>query len=226
MKKLVAALAMAGAFLSSPVISNAALGDQTLKSGMNHKDVKALQEVLKKKGYFTSNTTTTYFGSYTKQAVMNFQKKNGLTADGVAGRGTFKALGIATQSTQVKSVSAYNPTGIVKTAQKYQGVKYVWGGSTPSGFDCSGFLNYVFKESVDVQLPRTVADIYKKGEKVAKPAVGDLVFFETYKPGASHAGIYIGDGKFIHSSSSQGVAISSMNSSYWSKRYIGAKNML
>ncbi|MFF2498402.1 C40 family peptidase [Peribacillus sp. NPDC058075] len=87
-----------------------------------------------------------------------------------------------------------------------------------------GFLKYVFEKSTDITLPRTVAEIYKKGTKVSKPQVGDLVFYETYKPGASHAGIYIGDNQFIHSSSS-GVGISSMDNSYWKQRYLGAKRM-
>ncbi|AZV43059.1 C40 family peptidase [Peribacillus asahii] len=114
---------------------------------------------------------------------------------------------------------------LVKEAKKYVNVPYVWGGSTPKGFDCSGFLTYVFKESSNTTLPRTVAEIYKKGTKVSTPKVGDVVFFETYKPGASHAGIYIGNDQFIHSSSSKGVSITSMNNSYWKERYLGAKRM-
>ncbi|MFC0273645.1 NlpC/P60 family protein [Metabacillus herbersteinensis] len=224
MKKLIASFVLTGALLSSPIVGSAALGDQTLKSGMYHSDVKQLQESLKKKGYFTNKSTTTYFGPITKNSIINFQKANGLKADGIAGTNTYKALGISKQASQpiVKSKSS-NATNIVATAKIYLNVPYVWGGMSPKGFDCSGYLNYVFNESVGKTLPRTVADIYKQGVKVSSPQVGDLVFFETYKPGASHAGIYIGNNEFIHSSSSKGVSISSMNNVYWSERYLGTK---
>ncbi|WP_050179645.1 NlpC/P60 family protein [Domibacillus robiginosus] len=227
-KKLIMAFTAAGILFTSPIISNAALGDQTLKEGMTHKDVTELQSVLKNKGYFTVNTTT-YFGSVTKKAVIDFQKKKGLKADGIVGPSTYKALGVSvtknTSPSQVKNTYTYEPAKLVKVAKKYINVPYVWGGNTPSGFDCSGYLKYVYQESQGINIPRTVAEIYTKGTKVSAPQVGDLVFFETYKPGASHAGIYLGNNEFIHSSSSQGVGISSMNNSYWSKRYLGAKRI-
>ncbi|TDL33140.1 N-acetylmuramoyl-L-alanine amidase [Jeotgalibacillus sp. S-D1] len=131
---------------------------------------------------------------------------------------------------QVVQDSAFDPpkpiknvdTGaeIVTTAKKYIGTPYLWGGTTPSGFDCSGYLNYVFdKHGID--LPRTTADIWSNGKKVSSPKIGDIVMFETYKPGASHGGIYIGDNQFIHSGDN-GVEITSLSNSYWSKAYIGA----
>ncbi|WP_050182642.1 C40 family peptidase [Domibacillus robiginosus] len=228
MKKLIMTFTAAGVLFTSPVIGNAALGDQTLKEGMKHKDVTELQTVLKKQGYFKANTTT-YFGPITKNAVIAFQKKKGLTADGIAGPSTYKALGVksakSTTPAQVKNTSTYDSAKLVNVAKKYMGVPYVWGGNTPSGFDCSGFLKYVYQESNKITIPRTVAEIYTKGTRVSTPQVGDLVFFETYKPGASHAGIYIGNNEFIHSSSSKGVGISSMKNSYWSQRYLGAKRI-
>ncbi|USK67042.1 NlpC/P60 family protein [Peribacillus frigoritolerans] len=229
MKKIISSFVVTGVvtglLLSNPLVSNAALGDRTLKSGMTHTDVKQLQENLKKKGYFNTDTTT-YFGTITKSSVVKFQKSKGLKADGIVGPNTFKALGVKKQTAKPANVGSTNKsTALVKEAKKYMNVPYVWGGSTPKGFDCSGYLKYVFEKSTDITLPRTVSEIYKKGTKVSKPQVGDLVFFETYKPGASHAGIYIGDNQFIHSSSS-GVGISSMDNSYWEKRYLGAKRML
>ncbi|KMY52530.1 endopeptidase [Bacillus sp. FJAT-27231] len=222
MKKMIVALTMAGTIFSMPIVSNAALGDQTLKIGMTHQDVKELKEALKEKGYFTSPTITTYFNSETKAAVMKFQKAHGISADGIVGKHTLQLLG-TTNKNNIPTSTA-NVDKLIIEAKKHMNVPYVWGGSTPKGFDCSGFLNYAFEKGIGVDLPRTVADIYKKGQKVSKPAIGDLVFFETYKPGASHAGIYLGNNQFIHSSSSKGVSVSSMNNSYWSKRYLGAKS--
>lgn len=111
-------------------------------------------------------------------------------------------------------------------AQKYIGVKYVWGGASPKGFDCSGLVGYSFKQSGKT-LPRSAAEMYKKGQAVSKSKLqkGDLVFFSTYKKGASHVGIYIGNNKFVHASSSNGVKIDSLGSSYYSKAYLGAKRI-
>ena len=116
---------------------------------------------------------------------------------------------------------------IVSFSKQYLGVPYKWGGTTPKGFDCSGFITYVYRE-FGVNLPRTAEEQYEKGEKVAKDDLetGDLVFFATYKKTASHAGIYIGDNKFIHASSGRGVMISDLDESYWRKSYLGARRYL
>ncbi|TYR81233.1 endopeptidase [Priestia megaterium] len=223
MKKLIATLTLAGVLISSPVVGQAALGDQTLKQGMKHQDVKQLQQVLKNKGYFKGNTTT-YFGPLTANAVKAFQRKNGLATDGIVGKGTYGKLGIKGKiKTNVKGVSGFNAAKVINKGKQYMGVPYRWGGMSPSGFDCSGFLVYTFKNSVGIQLPRTVAGIYQQGKSVSSPKAGDIVFFQTYKKGPSHAGIYLGNNQFLHSSSSKGVSISSLKDSYWSKRYLGAK---
>ncbi len=117
---------------------------------------------------------------------------------------------------------------IVTTAKKYIGVPYVWAGTTPSGFDCSGYTQYVFRQH-GINLSRTTDTQYKEGVYVPRSQLqpGDLVFFQnTYRPGISHVGIYVGDGNFIHASSSQGVTVTSLSNAYWAPKYYGARRVI
>ena len=117
---------------------------------------------------------------------------------------------------------------IVDNAKKLLGTPDVWGGSTPKGFDCSGFVQYVMNLS-GISLPRTTTEQYKVGTYVVKSSLqpGDLVFLQnTYRSGISHVGIYIGDGKMIHASSSKGVVTSSLSSSYYTQHYYGARRVV
>lgn len=117
---------------------------------------------------------------------------------------------------------------IVATARTCLGVPYVWGGESMSGFDCSGLVQYVYQKN-GISIARTCIPQYKEGVYVAKANLqpGDLVFFQnTYTTGISHVGIYIGDGQFIHASSSNGVMISKLSNSYWASHYYGARRIL
>jgi cell wall-associated NlpC family hydrolase len=117
---------------------------------------------------------------------------------------------------------------IVDTAKQYLGVPYVWGGSTPSGFDCSGLTQYVFRAH-GINLPRTTKEQWTVGKSISKSQleIGDLVFFaNTYTSGISHVGIYVGDNQFIHASSSKGVIISSLSNTYWAAHYYGCRSIL
>ena len=107
------------------------------------------------------------------------------------------------------------------------GITYKYGGTTTKGFDCSGFVGYVF-DNYDIDLPRTSSGMFKKGDKVAKDDLrpGDLVFFNTSGSGVSHVGIYVGDNKFAHASTSKGTRIDSLSMDYYEKRYVGAKRIL
>lgn len=124
-------------------------------------------------------------------------------------------------------VSAATPNEVASYAKKFLGVPYKFGGTTPSGFDCSGYIRYVFNH-FNIDLPRTSAEQYRLGTSVSKSNLqpGDLVFFaNTYKPGISHTGIYLGNGQFI-SAENEGVAISNLNTNpYWGPKYAGAKRL-
>ncbi|MDR7543428.1 MAG: NlpC/P60 family protein [Armatimonadota bacterium] len=114
---------------------------------------------------------------------------------------------------------------LLALSRRYLGVRYRWGGTSPTGFDCSGFLYYVYGR-MGVALPRTTFDMYDAGVPVPRQQLraGDLVFFQTVRPGPSHAGIYLGDGRFIHSSSGAGgVLVTSMTHDYYAPRYLGAR---
>jgi cell wall-associated NlpC family hydrolase len=114
---------------------------------------------------------------------------------------------------------------LTRSAMRYIGTPYVFGGTSPSGFDCSGYVQYVFA-MFGIHLPRTADVQYYAGHHTdGGIQVGDLVFFQTYEPGPSHVGIYVGAGKFIHSSS-HGVMISRLADSYWANRYLGAKRVV
>ncbi|MCT2134626.1 LysM peptidoglycan-binding domain-containing protein [Oceanobacillus kimchii] len=113
----------------------------------------------------------------------------------------------------------YNVDKLISTAKSLNGTPYVWGGSTPSGFDCSGFIYHVYNKA-GKGISRTSSQGYfDRSYYVNSPQKGDLVFFKnTYKSGISHLGIYIGNNQFIHAGSS-GVQITSLDNSYWSKHF-------
>lgn len=114
---------------------------------------------------------------------------------------------------------------IINEARKHLGTPYVWGGTTSNGFDCSGFTQYVLS-SQGVSIPRVASDQARVGEAVdvANLQKGDMIFFETYKPGPSHVGFYIGDGDFIHAGGDR-VQISNLSTSYYAERYLFSKRM-
>ncbi|MCP3030801.1 NlpC/P60 family protein [Halobacillus sp. A1] len=114
---------------------------------------------------------------------------------------------------------------VVSIAEDQIGTPYVWGGTTPEGFDSSGFILHVFDE-VGVDLNRKESDMWLyDGERVESPSIGDVVFFEgTYDTeGASHSGVYIGDDQMIHSGSN-GVEVADLNIDYWQDHYLGVKS--
>lgn len=281
-------------------------GDTTLKKGINHPDVKVLQEKLSILGYFENEEFTDYFGDKTLSAVKAFQRDTALEQNGIVGKNTFKLLDIKIKQSEIisenfvtlkerdsgntvkniqtklktleiylggingsfdtatkeavkkfqamegipdsgevdretiiKLTTASNNiiasrasasrkiinAQVVDYAKKFLGVPYRWGASSGKAFDCSGFSTYIMKK-FNVSLERTASGQFNNGTKVGKDDLqpGDLVFFTTYKKGPSHVGIFIGNNKFIHASSStRQVTISDLGTGYYSRRYLGAR---
>jgi len=115
---------------------------------------------------------------------------------------------------------------ITQTALRYLGVPYMWGGTSFSGVDCSGFVQTVFAKN-GIELPRMADEQFAIGKRIGTSFLmpGDLVFFETYTYGASHVGIYLGHGRFIHASL-RGVVIDTLGMTYYASRYIGARRLV
>lgn len=127
----------------------------------------------------------------------------------------------------VASPTGLMPTAIVGTALALRGIPYRNGGTDPSGFDCSGFVKYVFEQN-GVVVPRSVSEQFQLGTPVARETIqpGDLVFFSTVAPGASHVGIAVGAAEFVHAPSSDGfVRTERIDTVYWAARLVGAKRI-
>jgi cell wall-associated NlpC family hydrolase len=182
------------------------------------------------------------YGPVSRAAVRAFQKRHGLIVDGIVGPQTLGALGIRHEAAapkpsqpskpdreKTKKKPATNPSNrgarVASVAQRYLGIPYRWGGESPgTGFDCSGFVMYVFSR-VGVSLPRVVSAQYRVGAPVSRRSLrpGDIVFFN----GLGHDGIYIGGGRFVHSPSTGDVVkISSIHDSYYHSRWVGARRVV
>jgi len=130
--------------------------------------------------------------------------------------------------------AAFNPAAdeVLFRAIGLVGTPYVWGGNTPSsGFDCSGLIGFVYQDVAGIRLPRTTQQmLHMPGQQVSRNQLqsGDIIFFATAGRGrVSHAGIYVGEGRFVHAPSSGGtVRLDSVNAAYWNKAYLQAKRVL
>lgn len=215
-------------FLATTVLTAALLGitsiaGATVREGDKGQQVTQIQGALAKLGYKV--TVDGSFGKTTLAAVKDFQKAKGLEVDGLVGNQTYSKLMNSAFPEPNRGVTDITRR-IVSTAMSYVGVPYVFGGTSPSGFDCSGYIQYVFR-NVGISLPRTADVQFNVGKPIPKAELraGDLVFFETYEPGPSHVGIYLGNGKFIHASSYTGITVTNLDSDYYRPKYLGARRL-
>lgn len=122
--------------------------------------------------------------------------------------------------------SAVSNDPLWQVFSRYEGAPYRYGGTTASGFDCSGFIQTAYREAYGLQLPRTTSALRSAGQAVGRDQVrqGDLVFFRI-RGKEQHAGIYMGNGRFVHASTSAGVTESSLSSPYWQSRLSRARRL-
>lgn len=186
--------------------------------------VKQAQQYLQKLGYDPGGTDGK-FTKTTRKSIRSFQKKYKLKETGNLDNATYEELKWQAEAKDYGGNVA--STKILKTAAQYKGVPYVFGGTTPNGFDCSGYVQYVFAKN-GIRLTRTADTQALEGKFVSKKSLrpGDLVFFTTYEPGASHVGIYAGNNQFWNATSSRGIMLSNLNDSYWGPRYYTARRIL
>lgn len=128
----------------------------------------------------------------------------------------------------VASNSSGDTDELIRSAMGFLGVAYRFGGASPTGFDCSGFMQYVFRKSFGVNLPRTSAAQAGIGSHVSRSELqaGDMVFFRTHGSRISHVGMYVGGGRFIHAPrTGKRIEITSLSNKYWNSRYATARRV-
>lgn len=195
--KTIASFAFGTAILFT-TMSDASAASYTVKSG------DTLSSIARQYG-------TTY------QTIMS---NNGLKTTNIKIGQTLEVGGSKSTTTAKQPTTTASSKNVVSVAKQYLGANYRYGGSTPAGFDCSGFVTYVLNKSGKDTNRTTAAGFYNKSTKTSSPKAGDLVFFSsTSKKNITHVGIYIGNGKMINASGSS-VNIASIHSGYWKSKFI------
>ncbi|MGG5255145.1 LysM peptidoglycan-binding domain-containing protein [Neobacillus sp. SM06] len=166
----------------------------------------------------TSGDTLGKIAALSGMSVSELMKRNNLTSSLIFPGQTLKVSGEMAASTPVAAPQA--SSSVLDVAKSVMGVPYVWGGSTLSGFDCSGFIYYVFNKSGKSIGRYSAAGYFDRSYYVDKPQPGDLVYFaNTYKKGISHMGIYLGGGQFIHADEKRGISISNLDNPYYKAHF-------
>jgi cell wall-associated NlpC family hydrolase len=185
----------------------------------------------KKNGWYkviTSNKKQGWIAGYLVKIKKKIKPKKKKLASLASKEIKQKSIPVSSVEQDKSKISSFGEK-IVKTALRYKGSRYRWGGITSRGFDCSGFVLNVFRQ-YGINLPHSTKALYQKGVpvKAGELKPGDLVFFHTTRPGISHVGIYVGNGMFIHSSSlrSRGVRVDSLSNGYYKRRFIGARRII
>ncbi len=136
---------------------------------------------------------------------------------------------ISTSNNDNRAISQREADDLIMNAMSLIGVGYRWGGTSPvTGMDCSGFMQYIFRKSMSINLPRTSAEMATVGTQVSRSALqpGDMVFFNTAGRSISHVGMYIGDNRFIHAPrKGKSIEITSLSNKYWNSKYITARRV-
>ena len=205
-------------------VSSVTFASGAFRMGDQGSEVAEIQGYLIKLGYDVMADGD--FGPSTVDAVKSFQKSQGLNVNGTVDENTYRVL-VGREMPEVSRGTSSMARRLTSIAMQYIGTPYVFGGnSLYYGIDCSAYTQQIYAQ-VGISLPRTADYQYEVGTPISRSELlpGDEVFFTTYTYGASHCGIYLGDGNFIHASSSRGVTISSLNEHYYSTHYIGARRM-
>ncbi len=223
-----------GASTSNRIVDVAAKGDKAYIIGLNKGWYKVIYEgnICYIRSDYLELTEYPYENQKSPNSPKFFRlgKSTGVAPSASALNGGTSSGGMNSDNLGSSDSTGSTADGqaIVNKAKQYLGVPYVYGGASPSGFDCSGLVYYVLK-SLGYSPYRTPADQYKQGTYVSKANLepGDIVFFHgTYTSGISHVGIYAGNGQFIHAPNSRSVvSYADLTSGYWANHYYGARRM-